>query len=316
MGAGIVSEMHGRAVVATPDAELIGVYDPKIERAKALAKKFGGQVFPSLDDALSHAGVKAVHVLTPPEGHVHVALASLRAGKHVLVEKPVAWKVSEIRQLQNAARKANRVCMPAHNYIYNSALQRAKGLIDARRLGTITSFWMLYNLFHSEEVAAVYGGVIRAVCVHHAYSLLYLLGRPKSVMAAVSCLHYTKLTCEDQVSVVCQMPDGVLANLWCSMAADDPTSDPWTVIYKLLGTKGGVVYSWNEAQLEDNRGPGWGLPCYEDAFKNEIGYFIEHCILGNEQPLSTLADAADALRIIEAVERSHRHRRTETVHYD
>ena len=65
-------------------------------------------MFRRLDDILADSRVKAVHVLTPPAGHLSVAVACLNAGKHVLVEKPVAWRVSDINKLQSAARKANR----------------------------------------------------------------------------------------------------------------------------------------------------------------------------------------------------------------
>jgi predicted dehydrogenase len=206
--------------------------------------------------------------------------------------------------------------MPAHNYIYNPALARAKRLIENGKLGKISSLWILYNIYHAEEVAARYGGVLRAVCVHHAYSLLYLLGRPRRLMAVVSRVHYKRLKCEDQAMIVCEMPGGAVANLWCCFAAKDLTSDPWTVVYKVLGTAGGLAYSWNEAQFEDDRGPGWGLPCYEEGFRNEIDHFISQCILREKAPLSTLANAVDALRIIEAAERSYRRRSTmETVHY-
>jgi predicted dehydrogenase len=307
--------MHGRGIGSNPGAKLIGIYDRQRAKAEAMVKKFGGRAFRSLEETLSDDKVKAIHVLTPPEQHVRLAVASLKTGKHVIVEKPVAWRVSEIDQLQALAKKVNRVCMPAHNYIYNPSLERAKRLIDTGKLGTIANVWILYNMFHAEEVAALYGGVIRAVCVHHAYSLLYLLGRPTRVMSAVSRVHYKKLTCEDQVAIVCQYPSGVIANLWCSFAANDPTADPWTVLYKILGTRGGLVYSWNEAQIEDTRGPGWGLPCYEESFRNEIDHFISRCILRNEQPRSTLHDARDALRIIEAVERSARSHKAEKVQY-
>lgn len=304
IGAGIVAEMHGRGVAATPAAKLIGVYDPAESKARAIARKFGGRVFKSLEEALADPKVHAVHVLTPPAHHARIAEASLRAGRHVLVEKPVAWKYGEIEKLQSTARKSNRVCMPAHNYIYVPALQRAKRLIDNGSLGAIASLWIIYNIFHPEEIAAIYGGVLRAVCVHHAYSLLYLLGRPSRLMSTVSRIHYEKLLSEDQAMIVCEMPSGTIANLWCSFAASDSTSDPWTVVYKILGTKGGLVYSWNEAQFQDDRGPGWGLPCYEESFMGEIQHFVNHCILRGKQPLSTLADAADALRIVEASERS------------
>jgi predicted dehydrogenase len=60
----------------------------------------------------------------------------------------------------------------------------------------------------------------------------------------------------------------------------------------------------------DERGPGWGFPCYAEGFANEIDHFIKRCILAGEPPLSTLDDALDALRIIEAAERSVRLKRS------
>ena len=307
-GAGIVAEMHGRGLAASGRAKLVGVFDPRTRKARALAARFGGRVYRSLEELLADRAVQAVHVLTPTEHHVATARAALRAGKHVLVEKPVAERVSDIEKLQDLARRTGLVCMPAHNYIYAPALQRARRLIEAGKLGRIASLWILYNIFHPEKIAAIYGGVLREVCVHHAYSLLYLLGRPLRLSAFLSRVHYARLTCEDQALIVCEMPGGALANLWCSFAASDPTSDPWTVVYKVLGAKGGVSYSWNEAQFDDRGGPAWGLPCYVDSFAGEIEHFIERSILRGEPPLSTLEDAAGALRILEAAERSARGR--------
>jgi predicted dehydrogenase len=316
IGAGIVAEMHGRGVAANRAAKLIGAYDPDRSRCAAVTEKFGGRVFESLDEVLADPRVEAIHVLNPAEFHVETALAGLNAGKHVLVEKPVAATCKELGALAEAARKARRVCMPAHNYIYAPSIRRARRLVESGKLGPIASLWILYNIFHPEEIAAIYGGVLREVCVHHAYSLLYLLGRPQRLMAVTSRVHYRELTCEDQAMIVCEMPGNAIANLWCSFAASDPTNDPWTVVYKVLGVKGGVSYSWNEAQFEDRGGPAWGLPCYEEGFVHEIEHFIERCILGGEQPLSTLEDAADALRILEAAERSAAGERTlETVSY-
>lgn len=304
IGAGIVSEMHGRAIKRNPTSRLMGVFDQKKSQAKAIAKKFGGRAYSSVDELLADPKVELVHVLTPLVHHMKTALRCLAAGKHVLIEKPVAQEVSDLRKLSQAARKAGRLCVPAHNYIYTPSVQRAKRLIDQGKLGDICGFWMMFNIFHSEAIAARYGSVLRETCVHHMYSLLHLLGRPVTVTAMKSHIHYKKLKLEDQASVMCQMPNGAIANLWCSFAVDDPTNDPWTVLYKVLGTKGGICYSWNEAQYVDNRGPAWGLPCYEDGFAGEVDHMVNRCILGSEKPLSTLDDAVDALKIIQTAERA------------
>lgn len=304
IGAGTVAEMHGRGVAAVPKARLVGVYDRDAAKANALAARFGGRVFESLEQLLADRNVDAVHVLTPVEHHVSHAIASLQAGKHVLLEKPTAETQEGIARLKAAAAQARRVCMPAHNYIYAPSVRRAKRLLESGKLGRVASLWILYNIFHSEQAAAIYGGVLREVCTHHAYSVLYLLGRPRRLTAIVSRIHDRKLAAEDQAMIVCEMENGTIANLWSSFAANDPTNDPWTVVYKILGTNGGVSYSWNEAQFTDNGGPAWGMPCYEESFIEEIGYFLDRCILAGEKPLSTLDDASDALSILIAAEQS------------
>lgn len=303
IGAGTVAEMHGRGVAALPNARLAGAYDVDREKANLIASRFGGRVFDSLEQLLSDSGVNAVHVLTPVQHHIPHALAALRAGKHVLLEKPVAQTHQEIALLKTEAAKAGRVCMPAHNYIYAPSVRRARRLIEAGKLGSIASLWIVYNILHSEQAAVRYGGVLRAVCTHHAYSVLYLLGRPRRVMAAASRVRNNYPGGEEQTMIVCEMDNGAVANLWSSFAADDPTNDPWAVVYKVLGTNGGICYSWNEAQFNDQGGPAWGMPCYEESFMAEINYFVNRCVLGGELPLSTLDDAADALSILTAAER-------------
>jgi predicted dehydrogenase len=304
VGAGAVAEMHGRGLAATPGARFVGVYDPATRAARTLAGRFGGRIYRRLEDLLADDRVEAVHVLTPAKLHVPVALQALRAGKHTLIEKPIAATAQEIRRLKSAAQDCRRVAMPAHNYIYVPSLHRAKRLIESKKMGRIAALWILYNIVHPEQVAASLGGTLRSVCVHHVYSLLYLLGRPASVSAMVSNVTHVHLKSEDQSAITCAMPDGAMAHLWCSFAVNDPTNDPWTVLYKVLGTRGGLAYSWNEAQFEDRGGLAWGLPCYEDGFRGEIDFFINRAIRRGEAPLSTLDDALDALRIIEAAERA------------
>lgn len=305
IGAGIVaSGPYQKALARLPGIRAAGVLDPNRERADALARALNTKVYPDLDALLSDPSIDAAAVLNPNHLHVETALRCLEAGKHVLVEKPIAETVAQIDQLELASRQVGKVCMPAHNYIYNESVTRAKRLIAEERLGKIASAWILYNIFHPEEIARRYGGVLREVCVHHVYSMLYLLGRPHRAAARTSRVHYEELSCEDQAMLTCEMPEGALVNLWASFAASDPTSDPWTVVYKVLGTKGGVTYTWDEARFEDTGGPAWGIPNYLDGFYNELDFFARRAIAQGEQPLSTLEDARDAIRIIEAAERS------------
>ena len=101
----------------------------------------------SIDEILDDPKVELVHVLVPMVFHQDVVIKCLEAGKHVLVEKPVAQEVSELKALKAAAEKAGKVCMPAHNYIYTPSIMRAKRLIDEGKLGDICGLWIFFNIF-------------------------------------------------------------------------------------------------------------------------------------------------------------------------
>ena len=304
VGAGVVAELYAKAIERGVSGRFTGVFDPQTAAAERMAGRLGGPAFGSLEALLADTATQAVVVMSPNSTHVDIARRCLKAGKHVLIEKPVAQNTREMSELEALGRTAGRVCMPAHNYIYHPSVQRAKRLICDGRLGKIANLWILYNIFHDETTAARYGGVLREVAIHHAYSLIYLLGRPKRVMAAQSRVRHETQAHEDQVMIVCEMESGVLANLWTSFAASDPTNDPWTVVYKVLGTKGGLSFTWNDVAFEDQGGPAWGLPNYVDSFWTELTFFLDQAVAMRLPPLSTLQDARDALLIIEAAERS------------
>jgi predicted dehydrogenase len=305
VGAGnVTSGPYSHAIERCDAAQLVAVYDPITERAQELAARNGANAATSLEDLLADERTEAVVVAAPTAHQAPTAIACLEAGKHVLIEKPVSESAGQIDAMIAAADARGLVAMPAHNFIYQATLAKARAAVDQSRFGTLASVWVLYNLFHPEEVAARYVGVLRQIGTHLAYSLLYLAGRPESVTATSTSVHYEELALDDQVMLTCTMPGGALANLWASFAASDPTSDPWTVVFKLLGTRGGLTYSWNEAQFEDDGGPAWGVPSYMDGFATELEFFVREAVGAGRTPPSTLADARDALRILEAAERS------------
>jgi predicted dehydrogenase len=120
-----------------------------------------------------------------------------------------------------------------------------------------------------------------------------------------------KLGREDEVALILAMPNGALVNLFASFAADDQTSEPWTVTYKILGTTGGSLYSWRDAiVMAPGAGLSWRYPAYEESFLHEVEYFVRRCILNGEPPLSTMQDAVTAQMLVEAAEEAIRTGRT------
>ena len=191
--------------------------------------------------------------------------------------------------------------MQGHNYICAPALRRAKRHLDDGRFGRVSSMWLIYNFQFGDEWGRAFGGVVREICIHHAYSVLRFLGRPTRLSAVSANAHFETVEAEDQVMIVCELPSGALANLWCSVAVNDPTSDPWTVLYKVLGTEGGFSHTWNECRFARDT-LGYGMTTYLDSFFYEVGHFVDRCVVGGAAPLSSLDDAIDALAVLEAVE--------------
>ena len=301
IGTGGVATLHANAVAAVDGLHVAGAFSRDPEKLGRFVGRQGGRAFGSRQELLRDDDVDVVSVCVPYDRHVPFALEALRAGKHVVLEKPVAATIDEIDLLQREAERAGRLCMPCHNYVYAPQLVRGRELAREGRFGRLANFWLIYNQKHDAD-AVLPATVMRELCIHHAYVVLFFLGRPSSVAATVSRIGAAQV--DDQIMMVFKMPDGVIANVWGSFAADDRTSAPWGVVYKLLGTKGGFTYTWHDADFGDAPQPGWDRAAYHDSFRHVYRHLAARCLAAGEPPLSTLADARDALCLIEAAERA------------
>ena len=116
-GCGRISASHLRAIAELPDRfRLIAAVDTSAERAEAAAAPLGGIGLASLDEALALPGVDCVILCTPNAVHARQAMASLRAGKHVLVEKPLAETGEEARSLAAEAAARGLVLAAGHTF--------------------------------------------------------------------------------------------------------------------------------------------------------------------------------------------------------
>ena len=304
-GAGVVANLHAEAVRRCAGARLVGLWNRTPQRAEEKARAYGCERYGSVDDLLGDPAIDAVHVLTNLESHHELTLRALAAGKHVLVEKPVSVTVAEIEEMAARADAAGLVCMPGHNYIYEDGVRRAGELIAGGALGRLITVYVLYNIHHAEQHVRTIPGVIRQILTHHAYILLFLAGRPVELSAMKATLHYESITQEDIALVNLRMGSGALAHLQASFAADDHSADPWTVLVKAIGTDGATRYSyrdWVENKPAEVHSQTYSA--YPYSIYREVEHFVAHVRDGGPPPLSTMADAVDAQRIVEAAERS------------
>jgi predicted dehydrogenase len=136
-------------------------------------------VFSELDDVLADPTLDAVVVATPPRTHHAIASAALRAGKHVLVEKPLAKTAAEATDLIEIADAGGLVLMPGHTFLYSPPVNKVRDLIVEDRLGEIyfvTSSRMNLGKYQSD-------GVICDLAPHDISILLYLIDQPVTQVA-------------------------------------------------------------------------------------------------------------------------------------
>lgn len=305
LGAGDIADLHAEAVNNLTGAELVGLWNRTPEKAVVKAEKFGCKTYESVEALLNDPEIDAVFILTNMETHCEYTIKSAQAGKHILVEKPAASSISELKKMKEAVELAGVICMPVHNYIYEDGIKRAQFMIQSGKLGSITQFYMMYNIHHADEIRARYPGVIRQILTHHSYTMLYLAGQPKTV----SCMKLTvddKIAPQENVAMAnIQMENGTLSHLSASFANDDHAGDPWTCIIKVIGTKGSTRYSYRDWVINDRNGAhSQTYQCYPESIKNTATYFINNVIRNGEPPLSSIEDAITCQHVIEACELS------------
>ena len=305
IGAGDIAVLHAAAVKKCPGARLVGLWNRNQERANARATEFGCKNYATPEALVADPAIDAVFVLTNLETHLEYTALALGMGKHVLVEKPVGVSVAEIERMKALADAKDLICMPGHNYVYESGMIRTRELVDGGDLGKIVSAYVMYNIHHPEEVAKRYPGVVRQILTHHSYILLYLVGKPVELCAMKATLHYKEYAEEDIAMVQMRLHNGALAHFCASFAADDHAADPWTVMVKVIGTAGSTRYSYRDhVEIKPGLVHSQTYTAYQGSITNEVRHFLIDCLRMGQKPLSTLDDAITAQKLIEAAEKS------------
>jgi predicted dehydrogenase len=304
IGAGEISILHAAAVKEIPGATLVGLWNRTLERAIERAERYGCKRYRTPEELVADPDIEAVFVLTDLDTHLKFTKMALEAGKHVLVEKPLAATVADIEEMKATAERMGLVCVPGHNMIHEASLARARQLIQNGDLGNIVSCYVMYNIHHSEERASTLPGMVRHILTHNVYTMMYLVGRPTRVSCMIAMRHYEKLTKEDLALVILELENGGLAHLCASFAADDLSADPWTFMVKVIGTAGTSRYTYQD-WVEAKKGISHSrvYTAYQATITNEDRYFVDVCLNGG-LPLSSLDDAIVAQKVIEACEKS------------
>jgi predicted dehydrogenase len=170
-----------RNVMERPEVALWGLCEKSPERVAKFEARFpGARACASFDEMLADPTVDAVSIATPPATHFALAKQALEAGKHVLVEKPLATTGADAEALIELAERKGLVLMPGHTFLYSPAVNKVRDLITSGELGEIyfvTSSRMNLGIYQPD-------GVIRDLAPHDLSILLYWLEQPVSAVSA------------------------------------------------------------------------------------------------------------------------------------
>ena len=123
-----------------PDVTIRGLFDLNQERAKALAEQYKARAYASYEELLADPEIDAVSICTANIAHAEMAIAALRAGKHVLCEKPMATTLEDCERMVKAAEESGKVLMIGQNQRLAAAHVKAKELLEAGAIGRLISF--------------------------------------------------------------------------------------------------------------------------------------------------------------------------------
>jgi len=283
-----------------------------------------GSLYPAVSRTTDHrqvfaaSDVQAVVVATPARTHYRLTKAALVAGKHVLVEKPLALTSSEAWELVKLADQVNRVLMVGHTFMYNPAVRKMKELIDAGEIGDV--YYVYSNRVNLGRVRQDINALWN-IAPHDISILLYLLNRMPTWVAAQGAI-FLQEGIEDVVFATLRFDGNVIAHVQVSwldpskvrrmtvvgskkmIIYDDVASEGKIRIYNKGALKVGNEAIYGEYQIKLHSGDIY-IPKIEmtEPLRNECIHFTE-CIETGQQPLTDGRNGWQVVRILEAAQRS------------
>ena len=331
VGCGGISTQHIEAMNAVDGAQLVAVTSASTARAKATGEKWGVPWTADLDELLGREDIDAVTVTTPSGLHARIALAALRRGKHVLVEKPLALSVADVDELIAEGRRQGRLVAAVSQRRFEpvmGALQRAVAAGGFGRIALIMGASLNYRPQSYYDSAAwrgtraLDGGVLMNQAIHEVDLVCWLGGPVASVAAHIATLGH-RMESEDTATVGLRFTNGALGEIVATTCAT-PGFDQEVRVYgdaghaRIVGERpiewevpGIAAPSATMLDPEIDRSslsaPTWGT--------DSIGHTRQYAdfvaaIRSGRQPAIAGADARRAIEVVTAAYESDRIGRT------
>jgi len=212
---------------------VIAICDLDAGRRNGLADEFGiERRVETFDDLLAMDDLDIIDVCTPPMVHYPMVMAALRAGKHVICEKPLVGSLAEVDEVIAEEAKSRGLLMPVFQYRFGNGIQQVKRIIDSGLagkpyVGTVETLWRrgpdYYAVPWRGRWKTELGGVLMTHAIHPHDIFTYLMGEPRSLFGRVA-TRVNDIEVEDCISASLEMESGALASFTATLGSADEIS--------------------------------------------------------------------------------------------
>jgi UDP-2-acetamido-3-amino-2,3-dideoxy-glucuronate N-acetyltransferase len=289
------------------------VCDVRPQALETARERYGVQTSSSMTEVLSDRDVEGVAIAAPAVHHYHLVRQALEAGKHVLVEKPLALHLAEGRHLAEIADSHHRVLMVGHILQYHPAILKLKELISAGELGRIKYIYssrLNLGKLRAEE------NILWSFAPHDISAVLYLLEEMPTRVASHGGTYIDSRVADTTLST-CQFASGVNVHIFVSWLHPFKEQKLTIVGGKKMAVfddmepeRKLVLYShridWVDRVPVAYKDDGQLVPiAKEEPLRRECEHFME-CIREKHKPRTDAAGALQVLEVLDACERSLR----------
>ena len=308
IGLGWFGEKHCEALAGLPNAELYALCTRTKSRLHEVAAKFGVQhIYTDYQELLANPEVEAVSITTMWDQHTAPSLASIQAGKHVFLEKPMASTMEDCAAIVRAARASDKFFMVGHICRFNPRYAAAKREIELGSIGRIVSIYARRNIpaaVGAQVLPKI--GPIMGDGVHDTDLMLWYTGASIETAYAQS-LNVRGLRYPDLGWTMYRFDSGAIGvceNIWF---LPDKTAFQIDERMEIIGTEGSIHIQETHPNFSVVSKDGWRSPdttywpelhgLRAGALRTELDYFLT-CVLENKRP--TVISPEESLRAVEA----------------
>lgn len=229
VGCGMIANFHAKAIAAMRGSKLVGCFSRSEEKGEEFAKQYGCQPYSDLAQMLANPEIDIVTICTPSGAHLEPGVQAARAGKHVLVEKPLEVTTARCDKLIAECEKAGVRLGTIFPSRFHRSSQLLKAAVDAGRFSEISLAAAYVKWFRTQQYydSGAWrgtwkldgGGALMNQAIHSVDLLLWLMGPVKSLSAMTALRAHERIEVEDTAVATLEFASGALGSIEASTAS-------------------------------------------------------------------------------------------------